>query len=115
MAPDGGHCGWGLCGVMLIVQPGTEGVQRVWSIYALIVGLPCVTARDLITRRIVAGCALDDRYTDVHGSGSHGGLWHRLPVPAAGWNGQPMRERELLILGGAAFFILGGYYFARSR
>ncbi|WP_450103979.1 DMT family transporter [Roseobacter sinensis] len=40
----------GFCGMLLIVKPGAEGFT-LWSVYALI-AVVCVTARDLITRRI---------------------------------------------------------------
>ena len=40
----------GLCGVLLIVRPGTEGFT-IYSIYALI-SVGCVTLRDLVTRRM---------------------------------------------------------------
>ena len=40
----------GFCGMLLIVQPGTDGFD-IWSIYALI-AVFCVTVRDLVTRRM---------------------------------------------------------------
>ncbi|MDX5384291.1 MAG: DMT family transporter [Rhodobacterales bacterium] len=40
----------GLCGVLLIVRPGTEGFN-IFSIYALI-AVAFVTVRDLVTRRV---------------------------------------------------------------
>ena len=40
----------GLCGVLLIVRPGTEGFT-VFSVYALI-AVGFVTVRDLVTRRV---------------------------------------------------------------
>ena len=92
----------GFVGVLLIVRPGTAGFN-VWSIYALVAVL-CVTARDLVTRRLSPGVpsmtvtlATAVSVMAAAGLASLGAPW--APV---GWT-------EAGLIAGSAVFILGGY------
>lgn len=95
----------GFCGMLLIVRPGPNGFD-IDSVYALAAVL-CVTVRDLATRRmsasvpsmtvtLVASLAV----LVFFGLGSVGTEW------------QPLDLRLTLLVGGASFFILGGYLFS---
>lgn len=95
----------GFCGMLLIVRPGTEGFT-IWSLYALIAVL-CVTARDLITRRISpAAPSLLVTFSAslgvmlAAGAASLTTAWVPLTVPLG------------LLIAASSVFIVGGYYFS---
>ncbi|MGZ2256246.1 DMT family transporter [Roseobacter sp. A03A-229] len=95
----------GFCGMLLIVRPGTEGFT-IWSVYAL-VAVVCVTARDLITRRISpAAPSLLVTFSAslgvmlAAGAASLTTAWVPLTVPLG------------LLIAASSVFIVGGYYFS---
>ncbi len=95
----------GFLGVMLIVQPGTEGFNA-YSLFALLAVL-IITGRDLVTRRFSAGIpSLGVAVITAAAGGSFGGVASLLePWAPLGW-----REAGLIAL--AAVFIIGGYLFS---
>lgn len=95
----------GLIGVMLIVQPGTDGFN-VWALSAL-VAVFLITGRDLLTRRLSAGLpSLSVAVITAASVGAFGGV-ASLFQPWA-----PVGLREAGLLGAAALFIIGGYLFS---
>lgn len=95
----------GFCGMLLIVRPGTEGFT-IWSVYAL-VAVVCVTARDLITRRISSAApSLVVTFSAslgvmlAAGAASLTTAWVPLTVPLG------------LLIAASSVFIVGGYYFS---
>lgn len=96
----------GFLGVMLIVQPGTEGFDR-WSMAGL-ASVACVVVRDLSTRRMSGGLSTA---TVALGSAlavaAMGFLGTSL---GAGWQPVGLREGTLLALAASALF--GGYIFS---
>lgn len=95
----------GLGGVMLIIRPGAEGFN-IWSLYALAAVL-CVTARDLITRRLsrdVPGMAVTLGTTVAvmvaAGFASLSQDWVHITLPQAA------------CITGSGVFILFGYFFS---
>jgi S-adenosylmethionine uptake transporter len=95
----------GFLGVMLIVQPGTEGFNA-YSLFALLAVL-IITGRDLVTRRFSAGIpSLGVAVITAAAVGIFGGVASLLePWAPLGW-----REAGLIAL--AAVFIIGGYLFS---
>ncbi len=94
--------GIGFVGVLLIVRPGTDGFN-VASLFAL-VAVGCVTVRDLATRQmtrsipsIMVALSAAIGVTLFGAAGSLGVEW------------QPVHAKELLQLGGATVFVIGGY------
>lgn len=95
----------GFCGMILILRPGTEGFS-IWSVYALIAVL-CVTARDLIARRLpdnvpsltVATC------NSVIVTLFFAGISVTTP-----W--QPVTGTLWGLIFGSALFVIGGYFFS---
>jgi S-adenosylmethionine uptake transporter len=95
----------GFFGVMLIVQPGTDGFN-VWSLSALL-SVFLITGRDLLTRRLSAGLpSLSVAVITAAAVATFGGV-ASLFQPWA-----PMGLREVGLLGAAALFIIGGYLFS---
>jgi len=95
----------GFLGVMLIVQPGTDGFN-IWSLSAL-VAVFLITGRDLLTRRLSAGLpSLSVAVLTAAAVGAFGGV-ASLFQPWA-----PMGLRELGLIAAAALFIIGGYLFS---
>lgn len=95
----------GFLGVLLIVQPGTDGFN-VWSLSAL-VSVFLITGRDLLTRKLSSKLpSLSVAVITAAAVGAFGGL-ASLFQPWA-----PMGPREVGLLGGAALFIIGGYLFS---
>lgn len=102
----------GFIGVILILQPpflfGDDGGFSVYSIYVLL-AVACVTIRDLCARRIsssvpsmtIALAAAFGVFL-IGGVGSLTEQWHPLSATSAMW------------LGGASFFVIGGYIFSVS-
>ncbi|WP_159978197.1 DMT family transporter [Roseobacter cerasinus] len=95
----------GFCGMLLIVRPGADGFT-IWSVYALIAVL-CVTARDLIMRRISnAAPSLLVTFSAslgvllAAGAGSLTITWAPL-TPTLG-----------MLVSTSSVFIVGGYYFS---
>lgn len=95
----------GFLGVMLIVQPGTEGFNAHALLALLAVGL--ITGRDLVTRRFSAGLpSLSVAVITAAAVGVFGGVLS-LFEPWA-----PVGPREAGFIGLAAVFIIGGYVFS---
>jgi len=95
----------GLCGVMLIVQPGAEGFS-LYSVYALI-AVGFVTVRDLATRRLSKGThsMLVTLSTSLAVT-----VFFSLAGLGADW--APMDARAVLLTAAAAAAVLGGYLFS---
>lgn len=95
----------GFCGMLLIVRPGAEGFS-IWSLYALI-AVVCVTARDLITRRIsrAAPSLL------VTFSASLGVLL-AAGVASLAISWVPLTPTLGVLIAASSVFIVGGYYFS---
>ncbi|MCT4557681.1 MAG: DMT family transporter [Pelagimonas sp.] len=95
----------GFVGMLLIVQPGTEGFDR-YTIYGLL-AVVFVTVRDLSTRRL----SWDVPSLTVT-------LWASVAVLifaaalSLGETWVPLTTRNLPLLLGSAFFIIGGYSFS---
>lgn len=95
----------GLGGVMLIIRPGAEGFN-IWSLYAL-AAVICVTARDLVTRRLSAG---------VPGMAVTLGTTVAVMLAAGlasltqDW--VPITAPVAACISGSAVFILAGYFFS---
>lgn len=95
----------GFFGMLLIVRPGADGFT-LWSVYALVAVL-CVTARDLIMRRISSSAPA----LLVTFSASLGVLLAAasasLTVPWA-----PITPMLGTLIAASSVFIVGGYYFS---
>lgn len=95
----------GFCGVLLIIQPGTEGFDR-WSVVAL-ASVACVVLRDLATRRM----SLDVPSATVALWAATGVTVMGLAVTAAsGWVAPG--PRELTIIAGSSTALIAGYMFS---
>ena len=95
----------GFAGVLLIVQPGTEGFN-IWSLAALL-AVVIITGRDLVTRRFSPGLpSMAVAIITAAAVGLFGGV---LSV-AETWVMPGAREAGLIAL--AALFIIGGYLFS---
>lgn len=95
----------GFCGMLLIVRPGPDGFD-LFSLYAL-AAVACVTARDLSTRRMSAAVPS----LTVTLSASVGVLL--FSAVASLWETWvPVTPRDAALIGGASFFIIGGYFFS---
>ena len=95
----------GFAGVVLIVQPGTEGFTS-YSLVAL-VAVAAVTARDMATRRLSPGVSSLSVAAITAGAVAIFGAAMSLSEP---WlSPQP---RDLVLVGAAAVFIIGGYLFS---
>ncbi|MGX9352998.1 DMT family transporter [Shimia sp. W99] len=95
----------GFLGMLLIVRPGPDGFD-IYALYAL-AAVAAVTVRDLATRgmsrkvpSMTVTLAASLGVTLFSGVASLGVEWVTLDV------------EQLMLLGGAAFFILGGYLFS---
>jgi len=102
----------GFVGVLLILRPpflfGEGGGFSVYSIYVLL-AVACVTVRDLCARRIsVAVPSMTIALAAAVGVMSLGAVGS-LTQP---W--QPVSATSAFWLGGASFFIIGGYVFSVS-
>lgn len=95
----------GFCGMLLIVRPGAEGFT-VWSVYALIAVL-CVTARDLVTRRLPATAPSLSVSLLTSAAVT---AWFAITSLFQPW--EPVTSELWLLLAGSAVFILGGYFFS---
>ncbi|KPQ13334.1 MAG: putative membrane protein [Rhodobacteraceae bacterium HLUCCO18] len=95
----------GFAGVMLIVQPGSDGFN-VWSLSALLAVL-IITGRDLVTRRFSAGLpSLGVAVITAAAVGIFGGVLSIFETWA------PLGLREALLITLASVFIIGGYLFS---
>ncbi|MBM1222021.1 DMT family transporter [Ponticoccus sp. SC2-23] len=92
----------GLCGVMLIVKPGTEGFT-IYSLYAL-GAVACVTVRDLTARRMTA-----DVPTLLVSATAAMGVTFFAGIGAAVTDWAPVTPRAIMLIGGATVFIMIGY------
>ena len=97
--------GVGFVGVVLIVRPGAEGFS-IWSLYAL-GAVASVTVRDLATRRLSASVSTMSvtlmaalTMTSFFGLFSVGESWAALDL------------RLTTLIVGAAFLIIGAYWFS---
>ncbi len=95
----------GLIGMMLIVRPGAEGFS-VWSLYVVIAVL-CVTARDLITRKMPAHVP---SLTVAVANTVNVGIFFGLYSLTEEW--QPLTPDLWMYLAGSTVFIIGGYFFS---
>lgn len=95
----------GFCGMLLIVRPGPDGFD-IHSIFAL-AAVFCVTARDLLTRRMSS--AVPSLTVTFVSSLSVMGFF---AVGSIGVDWQPLDMRLGLLLVGSSFLILGGYLFS---
>ncbi|MGX9356473.1 DMT family transporter [Roseobacteraceae bacterium S113] len=100
-----GAIGVGFAGMLLIVQPGTEGFSG-WSLYAL-VAVIFVTARDLATRRMSR--QVPSMVVTLLGAIAVAGF-SGLASIGQGW--APISGQNWLYIMGSALFILGGYSFS---
>lgn len=95
----------GFLGVMLIVQPGTEGFN-IWSLSAL-VSVFIITARDLLTRQLSTGIpSLSVAVITAGAVGVFGGAASLLEPWA------PMDWADIGLIAAASLFIIGGYVFS---
>ena len=95
----------GFLGVLLIVQPGTDGFN-VWSLFALL-AVFVITGRDLVTRRFSAGLpSLGVAVITAAAVGLFGGVLSLFQDWA------PIGPREATLIALASFFIIGGYLFS---
>ncbi len=95
----------GFVGILLILRPGTEGFT-VWSIYVVIAVL-CVTARDLITRRMPAHVP---SMTVATANTVNVGIFFGLLSLAEPW--EPITPELWQYVIGSTVFVIGGYYFS---
>jgi len=95
----------GFIGVMLIVRPGTEGFN-VYSVYGL-AAVAFVTLRDLATRKLSRDVPsmLVTLITSVFIM-----VFFGLATLTGEW--APIDGRAMLLIGGAAVMIIGGYLFS---
>lgn len=95
----------GFLGVMLIVQPGSDGFN-IWSLCALL-AVFVITGRDLVTRRFSAGLpSLGVAVVTAAAVGIFGGVLSAFQT----WAPIGLREAALIAL--ASVFIIGGYLFS---
>lgn len=95
----------GFAGVLLIVQPGTDGFT-IWSLCAL-ASVFVITARDLVTRRFSAGLpSLGVAVVTACVVGLFGGALSLFETWA------PVGPREAMLIAAASVFIIGGYLFS---
>lgn len=92
----------GLCGVLLIVRPGTEGFT-VFSVYALI-AVGFVTMRDLCTRRLSR-----DTPSMLVTFLTSGAVMVSFGIASAFDTWAPVGAREGGLIAGAALFVFLGY------
>jgi drug/metabolite transporter (DMT)-like permease len=92
----------GFCGVLLIVRPGPDGFSE-GALYALL-AVAFVTARDLTTRRMSS--AVPSLTVTLLASIS---VTVFALVCSLGIEWQPVNLSQVMLLAGAAVFILGGY------
>jgi len=95
----------GFLGMLLVVQPGTDGFTT-WSLYAL-VAVVCVTVRDLSTRHMSAQVP---PLTVTFFAALSVMVFATLLALPQGWT--PVSGRDALLIMGSAVFILGGYLFS---
>lgn len=95
----------GFLGMLLILRPGPDGFS-IWSIYALI-AVVCVTARDLITRRMPP--EVPSLTVAVGNTVIVTAFFALLSVPVE-W--RPMSGDLWGLIAGSALFIIGGYLFS---
>lgn len=95
----------GLCGVMLIVKPGTSGFNM-YSLYAL-AAVACVTVRDLTARRMTA-----DVPTLLVSVMAALGVAFFAGIGAAVTEWAPVSLRSGFLIAGATAFIMSGYVFS---
>jgi S-adenosylmethionine uptake transporter len=95
----------GFAGVLLIVKPGTEG----FTIYSLsaVASVACVTVRDLVVRRMARSTP-----SVMVAAVAAGGVALFGGAGSAFIDWAPMGPREMLLLAGAASFVVGGYLFS---
>ena len=92
----------GFCGVLLIVQPGTDGFT-IHSVYAL-ASVACVTVRDLAARRMSA--AVPSMTVSLMAAL---GVLLFAGGGALTIDWAPVSGRDVALLGGATLFVIGGY------
>ena len=95
----------GFLGMLLILRPGPEGFS-IWSAYALVAVL-CVTARDLVTRRLPAEVP---SLTVATANSILVAAFFAMVSAAGPW--APIEAETGWLLLGSAIFIVGGYFFS---
>lgn len=93
----------GFIGVLIIVRPGLEGFNS-YSLYVLAC-VVCCAFRDLATRRIPA--EIPTGFVSLLTAGSVAGFGLIITPVTGGWT--PLTSELLMLLGGAAIFVLAGY------
>ncbi len=95
----------GFAGVLIIIRPGADSFD-IWSVLGL-ASVACVVVRDLATRSLSPSV----RSTDV-------AVWAAITVTLVGLIGMwfdgsmPVDLRQMLLICGAAAFLIAGYLFA---
>lgn len=97
--------GIGLVGMLLIVRPGASGFS-VWSLY-VVVAVLCVTARDLITRRMPDHVP---SMTVAVANTVNVALFFGILSLFEDW--QPVTYDLGVSIAGSTVFIIGGYFFS---
>jgi S-adenosylmethionine uptake transporter len=95
----------GFCGMLLVIQPGTDGFTG-WSLYAL-VAVGFVTLRDLSTRRMSPTVP---PLTVTFFAALSVMLFSLVVAVPQGWT--PVSPRDSALIAGSAVFNLGGYVFS---
>jgi S-adenosylmethionine uptake transporter len=95
----------GFVGMLLMLRPGTDGFT-IWSLYAL-VAVICVTARDLITRRMPSDVP---SLTVATANSFMVAAFFTLSSFGVAW--QPITMDLWWLIVGSALFIIGGYFFS---
>lgn len=93
----------GFIGVLIILRPGFEGFNS-YSLYVLAC-VVCCAFRDLATRRIPAG--VPTGFVSLLTAASVALFGIVVAPSTGGW--KPLTTELLLLLGGAAVFVLAGY------
>ena len=97
----------GFVGVMLVVQPGTEGFS-VYSLYVL-AAVCCITVRDLAARQMSG--ALPTQFVALITAIS---MCTAFGLGSLAEDWQPVTPQLGALLAGAGLFIIGGYIFSVS-
>lgn len=95
----------GFSGMLLIVRPGPDGFD-IYALYA-IAAVGCVTVRDLSTRRMSPAVP---SMTVTMAASVGVTVFAGVATQTETWI--PITSRDAMLLGGASFFIIGGYFFS---
>ena len=95
----------GFTGMLLIVRPGPDGFD-VFGLYAL-AAVASITARDLATRRMSPDVP---SMTVMMATSTGITMFSAIASLSETW--VPITSGDAMLLGGAALFIIGGYFFS---